>query len=74
MPNLDAKFDTLFIKEITLKSETGGHNLQDVSKQIKDALKNLKLSQQLKEKNPDTKAEDSHLANEMIIPFKNRRV
>lgn len=28
----------------------------------------------MKEKNPDTKAEDSHLANEMIIPFKNRRV
>lgn len=27
VPNLDAKFDTVFIKEITLKSETGGHNL-----------------------------------------------
>jgi nucleosome binding factor SPN SPT16 subunit len=27
IPNLEAIKDTVFIKEITLKSETGGHNL-----------------------------------------------
>ena len=63
VPSLEGKLDTLFIKEITLRSEIGGHNLQDVSKSIKDALKDLKTTQNLKEKNPDTKPEDQYLAD-----------
>ena len=74
VPSLEGKLDTLFIKEITLRSDTGGHNLQDVSKSIKDALKDLKNTQSLKEKNPDTKAEDSHLAEEALITSKSRKV
>lgn len=27
VPNFENRYDTLFIKEITLKSESGGHNL-----------------------------------------------
>ena len=74
MPQLDHLPKTVFIKELTLKNNHTSANLQDLSKQIKDALKLLKTSQSMKEKNPDTKEEDLHLANEHLIVYKGRRV
>lgn len=73
VPNYESKQDALFIKEITIKSETGGHNLKDVNLQIREALRLLKVTQSQKDKNPDTREEDLHLANEALIPYKQKK-
>lgn len=73
VPVLDEGMQTIFVKEITLKSESGGSKLQEISKQIKESLKLLKTSQSFKEKNPDARDEDLHLASQNLAIYTGSR-